>query len=286
MVDFGGHRYLLYSTYSDRFATRYRVWDSSSGSWLRPVQDELESHDVYALKTVSDGQRLYLVGWLSTRAGDRDSGHRQWGGDLVVHELVQRRDGTLGTQIPGTVAAQFDQRPVPFECRQGEWSLGGDERGASATYNSQGFGWCSVGKVNGRAMFEVSVDLGSRAEELGITVRAGQEVGAAYLLRLEPERGRVVFDRRPHRIDVPFDYDSDRSYVSAPDHEIERPLPRADGQIRCRVVVDGSAIVAYIGDVALTTRGYDLDGGEFGVYTANGTARFSSPSLGEPNSQS
>jgi hypothetical protein len=36
----------------------------------------------------------------------------------------------------------------------------------------------------------------------------------------------------------------------------------------------------YIGDVALTTRGYNLDGGELGVYAANGKAQFLHPIVG------
>jgi hypothetical protein len=48
------------------------------------------------------------------------------------------------------------------------------------------------------------------------------------------------------------------------------------------VLVKGSAITAYIGDVALTTRGYDLRGGEFGIYAANGQASFSSLAVSSP----
>ena len=278
VVDFGGRRYLVYSTYSDRFATRYRLAGASLGHWYRPLDDELDSHDVYAMKAVSDGTHLYLIGWLSTRAGDRDAGHRQWGGDLVVHELVERPDGTLGAQLPASLRAQFGACPTGFEVRQGQWSLAG----TSAAFDGPGFGWCGVGAVGDRSVFEVDVDLGADAEEFGIAVRASQEFRSAYLIRFEPARQRVVFDRRPHRIDGPFDYGTDRAYVSAPDHEIERPLRAGNGSVRCRVVADGSALLAYIGDVALTTRGYDLDGGEFAVYAANGHAAFSQPALGRP----
>jgi beta-fructofuranosidase len=131
-------------------------------------------------------------------------------------------------------------------------------------------------------MFEVTVDVLASAEEFGIAIRASEDFGFAYLLRFEPTSERVVFDRRPHRIDEPFDYRSDRAYVSAPDHEIDRPLISDTTSVRVRVMVDGSAIVAYVGDVALTTRGYDLVGGEYGVYAAHGAATFSHPALGGP----
>jgi beta-fructofuranosidase len=278
MVDFQGQRYLLFSTYSNSFASRYRVPGAAAGDWDRPPEDELDSHDVYAMKAISDGSHLYLIGWLSTRAGDRDSGHRQWGGDLVVHELVQRSDRTLGAQMPGSLSSQFERVASPLEPRLGAWTPTDD----GISFAGRGFGWCSAAEAHDRALFEVSVDLSASAEEFGVAVRASEDFRSAYLIHFEPSHRRVVFDRRPHRIDVPFDYDSDRSYVSAADHEIERPLVADNGSVRCQIVVDGSAIVAYIGDVALTTRGYDLDAGEFGVYAANGGAHFSQAVIGRP----
>jgi beta-fructofuranosidase len=276
MIDFRGQRYLIFSTYSDSFASRYRLAGTEAGEWHRPQDDELESHDVYAMKAISDGSCLYLIGWLSTRAGDRDTGHRQWGGDLVVHELVQRPNGTLGAQLPDTLGGQFERGPAVLQPRQGSWLQADD----GVRFAGQGFGWCSAGAVQDRSLFEVSVDLGADAEEFGIAIRASADFHSAYLLRFEPSHRRVVFDRRPHRIDVPFDYDSDRGYVSSADYEIERPLVPDNGSVRCLIMVDGSAIVAYIGDVALTTRGYNLDGGEYGVYAANGAAHFSRAAIG------
>jgi beta-fructofuranosidase len=262
--------YLLYSTYSDRFASRYRVGPAPNGPWRRPIHDALDSNDLYAIKTVSDGRRRYAIGWLATRSGEEDSGHRQWGGDLVAHELVRRSDGTLGVHpIPGLMD-RFQLQPASPQARGGSWQISDSE----AQFDGAGFGWCSLGEVGDTTLFDVTVDLKCSAEEVGVALRAAPDFGAAYLLRLEPEHGRVVFDRRPHRVDVPFEAESDRSYVSAVDHEIERPLrPEADS-VRIRVMIDGSAIIAYVNDVALTTRGYDLNGGELGIYAANGQACF------------
>ena len=36
------------------------------------------------MKTASDGDRRYLMGWLATRSGERDAGHRQWGGNFAM----------------------------------------------------------------------------------------------------------------------------------------------------------------------------------------------------------
>jgi beta-fructofuranosidase len=278
IFELGGDTYLLFSTYSDRFASRYRIGPSPEGPWRRPATDALESNDVYAMNTATDGTRRYAIGWLATRAGDQDSGHRQWGGDLIVHELARREDGTLGTHPVADAAGQFPVTAADPQPRAGQWQLNGQK----ARFDGSGFGWCSLGHVGENGYLDVTVDLAEPAEETGIAIRATSDFGAAYLLRLEPRQGRVVFDRRPHRIDVPFDADTDRSYVSAPDYEIERPLRTTDGTVRIQVFVTGSAISAYVADVALTTRGYDLAGGEFGIYAANGSASFSNLAVSRP----
>jgi beta-fructofuranosidase len=275
VFDLEGHRYLVYSTYSDRFQTRHRIINAD-GSTTRPAWDALESNDVYAMSTVAGPDKRILIGWLSTRAGNADTGHRQWGGDLVAHELHARADGTLGAHpLPGFFE-RFSTAPVTPAVELGDWTV---SEGA-ASFSGGHFGWVSAGASTDLSTFEVEIDLGGTAEEIGVAIHATAGMDAAYLLRIERERGRVVFDRRPHRIDVPFDEHSDRSYVSAADHEIERPLIAEGGAVRVRIVVDGSAIICYVGDVALTTRGYDLDGGVFGLYAANGTASFRRISTG------
>jgi beta-fructofuranosidase len=272
----GGDAYLIGSTYSDRFATRYRRAASIDGPWHVPVDDALEAPDVYAMKTASDGERRYLMGWLATRSDDRDDGHRQWGGDLLVHELVRRTDGELGVAPVGSLLDAFERAPAHATPVYGDW----DVDGSGMTFDGPGLGWLTLGVMDEACLLDVTVDLGITAEEVAVVLRADAGLEAGYCLRLEPRRRRFVFDRRPHRISIPFDEASDRAYVDAPDHEIERPLRSDDGLAHVRVVVDGSAIVAYVNDVALSTRGYDLAGRVWGVVAAGGRARFSRPLMG------
>ena len=55
-----------------------------------------DGREYYAAKSVTDGKKRYMVGWESIRENCRDSGRHLWGGNILVHELVQREDGTLG----------------------------------------------------------------------------------------------------------------------------------------------------------------------------------------------
>lgn len=260
-----GRHYLVYSSYSERFATRFRVADEWGGPWRAPAWDAFDSNDVYAAKTISDGDRRYYIGWLATRGGDRDRGHRQWGGTMIAHELKTRADGTWSVLPVPEFVAQFDSTPVIPEPREGEWQVGDGE----ATASGAGFSWCSLGTLDDTCLLDVTIDLDYTAEEVGIGLRATDDFQKALLIRLEPQRGRVVFDRRPHNIVIPFDPDGDREYVSDADFEIERPLVVGDdGKAHIRVILDGSSIVAYVNDVALTTRGYGQPRGLWGIYAA------------------
>jgi len=260
-----GTHYLIWSSYSERFATRYRIADRFEGPWRAPdTDDAFDSNDIYAAKTVSDGNRRFYLGWLATRGMDKDSGHRQWGGHLVTHELKRRPDRSWAVLPVPEFLDQFDTKPVSPEPRRGKWTV----TGTTATFAGDGFGWCSLGPMADTCLLDVTIDLDYDAEEVGIGLRSDADFQKTLLIRLEPQRGRVLFDRRPHKIVIPFDPEGDREYVSGADFEIERPLLAEDGKVRIRVVADGSAIVAYINDVALSTRAYGNPAGEWGVYAA------------------
>lgn len=267
VFDLGGRAYLLYSTYSDRFAVRHRVRDGDR--WVAPGWDALDANDFYAATSVSYEGRRLLVGWLATRQGDRDRGKRQWGGDLVVHELVSRSDGSLGARpLESRLAAfhEVDAAPCP---QQGKWEVSADR----AAGRGAPFGWARLADLDpstSRAtLVRATVRLDEHAEESGIAIHAADDFTSAYLLRFEPSRGRFVFDRRPHLIEVPFDVDADRGYVSGPDFEIERPLALG-AEHEVTIIVEGSCISVYVDDVALTTRGYDLRGGSIAAYASSG----------------
>jgi beta-fructofuranosidase len=268
--------YLVYAGFSDRFATRYLVGPGPDGPWETPAHDALEAPDVYAMKTASDGTDRYLAGWLSTRSGQRDAGHRQWGGDLLVHRLVARPDGSLGAAPVGGLLDRFTLSPATATPRYGAWEASADGR----RFSGDGLGYLRLGELGGTALVDVTLDLSGNPDELAVVLRADADLERSYNLRLEPRLGRFVFDRRPHHISIPFDLASDRAYVDAPDHEIERPLVAPDGTARVQVLVDGSAIVAYVNDVALSTRGYDLVGGEWGVLAVGGSATVTKARIG------
>lgn len=103
--------YLVYSTFTERFAAHYRMSRSLKGPWLTPDQDTFDARGLYAIKTASSGERRFCFGWIPTRAGHSDLGFWEWGGTLAVHEFYQLPDGSLAVKPP----QELLERAVPLD---------------------------------------------------------------------------------------------------------------------------------------------------------------------------
>ena len=96
----GDRWYLLTTEYSDRSKTIYRSSPGIEGPWSAPVDDAFDGRSYYAARSASDGEHRYLFGWVATKEDERDLGAWQWGGTLVVHEVLPRPDGSLAISRP------------------------------------------------------------------------------------------------------------------------------------------------------------------------------------------
>lgn len=256
----GNWWYLVYSTYSERQVTHYRMARSLAGPWQCPADDVFDARPYYAAKTAGDGDRRYVFGWLATRAEDSDEGAWGWGGDLVVHEAVARPDGTFAVRMPETVAAAFTTThgltPQPV---WGGWQTDSEACVADATARHSIF---SLGELPEECLVEATVTFEAATAACGLQLRMDPAANRYYQLRLEPSRQRVVMDRWPRPADQPF--------------MLERPLALTAGEpVRLRVLVSGTCVVVYVNDeIALSSRMYNHRDGHLGLFVTEGQARF------------
>lgn len=255
----GDWYYLVYSEFTDTVRTRYRMSRSLAGPWRAPADDLFDDRAYYAAKTAGDGRRRFLFGWLPTREGEKDDGHWQWGGNLVVHELEQQPDGSLSVRVPQTIVAPFT-RPLALnpQPRLGTWHLGD----TISTDAASRFSLLTMGDLPQECLISLRISYEHPTANFGLLLRADSELGRYYQLRFEPARQRLVFDRWPRSWDNPF--------------IVERPLSLKPGQaVRVQVLLDGTCLVAYADDrVALSARTYDHRDGQLGLFVAEGRARF------------
>ena len=252
--------YLLFSTFSERMVTHYRMSRSLQGPWLAPPDDVFDARAFYAAKTASNGKSRFLFGWLPTQEGEKDDGNWQWGGNLVVHQIVQQKDGTLTVQMPRTVRSAFENQqpmnPIPV---LGKWQIKG------RSFSSQSISRLSLLSVAALPSeclieFDLTFDRGTLA--CGILLRADSDFGKYYMVRIEPANQRLVIDRWPRPGYQPF--------------MLERPLQMKSGvKIHFQMILSDTCLVVYADNcVALSCRMYDHRQGNLGLMITEGNASF------------
>lgn len=277
--------YLVFSEFSEQHRTRYRMSRSLQGPWRVPENDSFDGRAFYAGKTASDGHRRFIFGWNPTRSSNVDylrwnldngledckppadgqmfgpSGW-DWGGNLVVHELVQESDGSLSVRVPPTVDAAFSKE-LPYKFGSAAGAVQTED--ADIYLHGPGEFVCLPAEpMPDRCRIEATVVFESGTHGCGLALRMSEDLESAYYIRLEPLSNRVVFDTWPRSGDVPFEAG------------LERPLKLRSGKpVNLKVFVDGTTCVVYADDkVAMNSRLYDLKHGRWGIFAHQGSARF------------
>ncbi|QNK57698.1 glycoside hydrolase family 32 protein [Paenibacillus sp. PAMC21692] len=255
--------YLIYSTFSDRTVTHYRMSKSLKGPWLAPDNDALDTRAFYAAKTWSDGERRYAFGWNPTREGEHDGGTWQWGGNLVVHEIQQQPDGALTVKAPDTVDGMFSlEKDIVLRKVLGQWAFAE----GSATVDAPDHFACSYGGLLPveAIKLEAKIEFDGNTRSCGFVLRTDETLEQGYMIRLEPGRSRIVVDQWPRKGDVPYAVGMERPVQLGPN----KPCT-------LQVYLEGEVCVVYInGEVAMSTRLYDFKSGGWGLFVSEGSARF------------
>ncbi|MEY9836255.1 family 43 glycosylhydrolase [Streptacidiphilus sp. EB103A] len=254
--------YLVYSEFSESFATRYRMAKSPDGPWLVPQRDTLDGRAFYAAKSAERDGRRFFFGWIASKEGESDGGAWQWAGTMSVLEARQNPDGTLAFALADELVASFDTDvdvafdaavPAALEAPDGYAVLTSRQDLPSQFY----------------AVARLQIDGGTT--ECGLLLRSSEDGDRSYVVRLEPKRGRMVLDRWPRTApgreqwqiagDVPFEI------------EVERPADLSAGEHTLEIVVDGDLCVVVLDrQVTLSTRLYDHPKGRLGVFVGEGAA--------------
>ena len=272
--------YLVYSNYTDRFATFYRMSRSLNGPWITPKVDTFDGRAFYAAKSVSDGRKRYLFGWNPTKNDDlfgwnppkakgKDYNTWDWGGNLVVHEIIQRPDGTLAVKVPDSVNAAFAvDQPLHWESIAGTWtSPAPDEYACESPYAFTAR--LTEEDLPDRCKLSLEIRFSEHTQGTGVMLRTGVGLDEAYYVTLEPQRHRVTFRG-------PIMQSEDGGKTFPYEVELERPIELLpDRSHLLQLFIDGSICEIYInGEAAMSTRMYDIERGKLGLFVSQGDAIF------------
>lgn len=279
-----GWWYLLFSQFTDRFQTLYRMSRSLKGPWIRPRIDSFDARAFYAAKTGADGRRRYLYGWNPTRTQNTwrfdpehydgyDYNTWDWGGSMVVHELVQHADGTLGVKpveaLPRALTVPNDLQWQPLN---GAWQV--DEAVIAAQSPHAYASLISRNEVPSVCRFETEFTFAEGTERVGIALQVDEEFARGYYFYFEPKRQRVEW-KGPLRMHEQGGWTFPHAV------ELERSLKLVPNErYHVRIFVDDTTVVLYVNDcVALSSRAYDLRARKFGLIVSDGEAVFRNTAL-------
>lgn len=177
-----GWHYLIFS---HDLVAHYRMARRPDGPWLCPPQDTFEGRMARVMKTAPfrDGRRIGAA-FIGTRQGDADDGSPQWGGNIVLRELVQNDDGTLGVKFP----------PEAIPTSMPAFLLKPQPRTPGATVDADGVvldNACSLeavalNPVGRNARIRMRVRPRPDARRFGLKLRADPYAAAGYDLEFDP----------------------------------------------------------------------------------------------------
>jgi beta-fructofuranosidase len=247
--------YLLITEYCDRSRTIYRMSRTLKGPWLAPKDDAFDGRAYYAARTFAQNGKRYLFGWVPSRNGEEDGGSFQWGGALVVHEVIRRIDGTLGVKIPDTVRNFFDKRdPVPPVNLK---SVDAIEQGAPVRNTGDLF------------LFEAGLVFEQGTRWFALKLYEDDKTGEAYQFKFMVCENRLFFETCPNQ---PWSW-----YMMG----LDRPIQLIPGKTyNIHLIVDDTIATLYAGDTALNVRMYRRPGTNLSFTLAGGALRIMNASIG------
>lgn len=244
----GDHWYLLTTEYSDRSTTVYRMSESLDGPWTAPADDAFDGRSYYAARSASDGDRRYLFGWVATKEGERDLGAWQWGGTLVVHEVFQRPDHSLGVRLPEPVRAAFPAAESMIDSAVAVSALDGRRR-------------IGLGTLPEDQPVLITLRLTpARLRAFAIVLFEDEASGDGYAYTFRAGEGLIDFDRVPN---FPwYRYDN---------RGLRRPFQTRPGEsLTVEIVVDDTIATLYVDGVALNARLYERPGRRLAIEVVDG----------------
>ncbi len=272
LFQMGDWYYLVFSEYSALTRTRYVMSRSIDGPWVAPAIDRFDNRAFYAAKSASDGSRRYLFGWNPTRKGERDDGAWEWGGCMTVHEIYQNPNGTLAVRMPQSTEGFFPRRePVVVSILGAGWSRDGAVLRGRSPYASS---FAVAGKTPQTYMASCVLRYEAPAGAFGMLLNLDEECTTGYFLRIEPARDLVSFGQ----------IGPGREWLLDRMPELDQVAQLDDGaEIHLKVIVDGTAFVAYLNDrVSLSGRMYTNGGGRIGYFVDGNAVTVQEPQVRTP----
>lgn len=242
----GDYWYLVFSEYSDRNVTCYRMSNSPTGPWRKPKNDTFDGRAYYAAKTAFNGENRYLFGWVPTRTNNKDNENWMWGGNLVVHELYANANGELNVRPPKTIIEAFTKKIYSEETIQ-----------LSNVYGCTVTSFYEAAPSTFLLTFNVLPSL--NCDKFGLLIKQNLNLDKAYEFRFDLANGQLYANRFPCFPQNEFS-----------NYQLQRKLNQAK-IYNITLISDEDVFVLYVNDeIALSLRVCETFGQSLGFYVSDG----------------
>lgn len=252
--------YLVFSEFSDNTATKYRMCKNLGDEWITPKIDTFDARCFYAAKTVSDGNKRYAIGWISTKEDETDEKNWQWGGTIAVHEIEQNPDGTLAVKNPESVSQQYGKElPLQVCVKNGKVQ----EENGVYHLSKGGYSYVLFNELPMNCRITCQIKTNKDVGDFGFSLRMDKEYNLGYYIKFNTVFNRLCFTKNFRPGDIPYIINS------------ERYLQIADGKYHSlEIMIEDTIAIVYIDGVAMSHRLYEYRNGKFGIYVNDTEAWF------------
>lgn len=260
----GNYWYLIFSeNWSQTSGTHYRISSSPNGPWIKPTNDRFDGSYLYAAKTASDGTNRYLFGWSARRVPEKNTGGKEWAGNMVIHELMQNTDGTLAVKRPQSISSVFSQN-ADLKIEQNSGTV--TQNGNTITLGNNSKSMFSNLKAANQITFDLKL---VNAGSAGLVFAQDATSGNGMKISFEPQNNRLaayLINNNSEEVinEIPLIYDTNHNY-------------------KITVTISNDVCILYIDDkIAFTNRIYDVNRKNWSIFSGNTSPIFSNITIKNP----
>ena len=259
LLEYKGKYYLAFSDQWPYREVHYRVADSLDGPFEKPEVDIFDGNGFYAGRLETDGDNLYVVGWNGTKKNHMDTDEYDWGGNMVIHQLSQKKDGTLipivNTNIEKTLINEIELSPVKM-------TESAKLDSNKVTFSGNQYEMAGFKNIMGSYVFSTTVSHFDENSMFGVCFNTNVDnVGNL----------NIVFNGPNKRIEF---YNCSNIMEATAQSYVDYDLTGKD-ELKLTLVISDGVVVMYVNDeMAFTTRMYLSQGMDFGIFSINSDVVF------------
>lgn len=256
LIKFNNYWYLSFSEQGNNRITHYRYTtklSSNNTNWIVPDNDYFDSKGFYAGRLEKDENKLYAFGWCANKIGAYDLGDFDWGGNLVVHELIQNSYGELQAKMIDSVKSTINTE-VGYKI------VATDKIVKDFTFTNV---------MQSTVIEKLSNKITRISFKLNLNTSTGSG-GITFNAKADNKYGSLAYE---------FDFSNNKVYFYNDIYDGQKNLPQIEvsyvfslnKDISCDLIIENEVAILYVDNsVALTTRMYDHVNNFFAFYGDNG----------------